>query len=88
MKFLGPAGLLLILALVIIFFAPRRLPDVVKPFRRRMRVFRENGEIVRSTDSRTATPPTAPASEHPTGSDDGAPKPGDSRDADGGPTAS
>ena len=48
MKFLEPAGLIVILILVVIIFFPRRLPDVGRPLRRRMTVFRENGEPVRS----------------------------------------
>lgn len=72
MKFLQPAGLLVILALVVIFFFPRSLPDVAKPFRRRMRVFRENGELVRSgrvgsADDETPAEPADPTRESPRG---------------------
>ncbi len=44
MKFLQPMGLILILAVVLILFGPKRLPDLGKSMRKGMRAFKEEVE--------------------------------------------
>lgn len=61
---LQPQHLLLILAVAVIFFGPKKLPELGQGLGKGIRSFRESMKAVTEEPDKNEPPPSAPVSEH------------------------